>query len=172
MNGYVGRYQISNLGRIASLIDNKGNVRKCPKILKPRVSKKGYLLVCLHKMNKRQTMFLHRIVAIHFVDNSNHYSQVNHKDENKRNNIFTNLEWCTSAYNANYGTRNQRMKDKLINDPNRSIRIIQMTIDGKFLCEYQSMHDAARINNLNQGNISNCCSGRCKTYGGYKWAIK
>ena len=34
--------------------------------------------------------------------------EVNHKDENKQNPNVNNLEWCTSKYNSNYGTRKER----------------------------------------------------------------
>ena len=34
---------------------------------------------------------------------------MNHKDEDKTNNIAENLEWCDNKYNDNYGTRNKRV---------------------------------------------------------------
>jgi hypothetical protein len=52
---------------------------------------------------------LHRIVAKNFLNNINNLKQVNHKDENKLNNSVSNLEWCDNKYNANYGTRTERI---------------------------------------------------------------
>ena len=49
--------------------------------------------------NKR----IHRLVAETFIDNPMHYPEINHKDENKKNNNVMNLEWCTSSYNKRYG---------------------------------------------------------------------
>ena len=51
----------------------------------------------------------HRIVAQAFIPNPNNYPAINHKDENKTNNYVENLEWCTYKYNANHGTRIERI---------------------------------------------------------------
>lgn len=52
------------------------------------------------------------MVAQTFIPNIDNLPQINHKDENKLNNYYTNLEWCTSKYNNNYGTRNKRIAEK------------------------------------------------------------
>ena len=50
-------------------------------------------------------MYIHRLVALHYVDNPNNYEYVNHIDGNKLNNHYTNLEWCTKSYNAIHAIR-------------------------------------------------------------------
>lgn len=107
---YKGRYQISNMGRVKSLAriitDELG--RKNPiqeKILKPS-NNKGYLRVQL----EGNPHYIHRLVAEAFIPNPKNLPEVNHKDENKQNNCVDNLEWCSKEYNANYGTRVQRIK--------------------------------------------------------------
>ena len=110
IKGYEGKYQVSSYGRIKSLNYNR---TKKEKILNPCLTKKGYLIVDLYKNGRRKPCTVHKLVALHFIPNYDNLPQVNHKDENKSNNRVDNLEWCTSIYNNNYGTRNKRMSEKL-----------------------------------------------------------
>lgn len=169
---YDGRYMISNLGRVMSLMDSQEQLRKNPIILSPRTTNNGYLDVCLHKCGHKKYITIHRLVALAFVDNPHNYPQVNHKDEDKTNNVYTNLEWCTGKYNSNYGSRNKKISIKRKNHINVSIPIVQMTISGEIIAEYPSMREAARINLYEQAAIQRCCRGKKKTYKGYKWEIK
>lgn len=98
---YEGKYQVSNLGRVKSLIyKNNANNRiyKREKILKLFHDRNGYLRVDL-KMGKRKNAQVHRLVAIAFIDNTYNKPQVNHKDKNKENNKVENLEWVTNGEN-------------------------------------------------------------------------
>tara|TARA_R110002126_G_C10066139_1_gene462155 strand:- start:64 stop:408 length:345 start_codon:yes stop_codon:yes gene_type:complete len=49
-----------------------------------------------------ETIKVHKLVALHFVDGYKEGLQVNHIDEDKTNNHSSNLEWCTSQYNVEY----------------------------------------------------------------------
>lgn len=108
--GYEGKYQVSNIGRVKSLKDNHGNYRE--KILRSRADKYGYLYVSLCKGGKVKTYKVHRLVAIAFVDGYFEGAVVNHKDECKDNNAWTNLEWCSYEYNNTYNDRHKRAGDK------------------------------------------------------------
>jgi len=105
ISNYEGKYEVSNLGRVRSLSYNgTGEI----KFLKQSTNKRGYKRVGLCKNGKMKNCYVHRLVAITFIPNPNNHKEVNHKDENPANNNVNNLEWCTSEYNNNYGTRNKR----------------------------------------------------------------
>ncbi len=61
----------------------------------------GYVMINLYKNGIDTNMLAHRIVAEHFVNNDG-YPCVNHKDLNKDNNFFLNLEWVTYSENASH----------------------------------------------------------------------
>lgn len=98
INGYEGLYEVSNFGRIKSLIFHNG---KNDRILKQRINKYGYAQVGLYHNKEKQpkTFTVHRIVASNFITNPNNYNQVNHIDGNKTNNNVNNLQWCNSKIN-------------------------------------------------------------------------
>ena len=157
IEGYEGLYQISNLGRVRSL--NCRGHKGCIGILTPRLDGKGYEMVALYKEGKARNTKVHRLVAQAFIPNPNNYPQVNHKDENKTNNDVKNLEWCTNEYNHNYGTRNERVGKSL------SKKVICITTGEIF----NSMREACRKHNISSGSMTECCQGKRKTAGGYKW---
>lgn len=109
--GYEGLYQASSLGMIRSverLVPGKKGFFKLMKsvVLKQTTAGRGYASVMLSKNGVTKRWNVHRLIALTFIPNPNNLPEVNHKDENKTNNIWANLEWCDSKYNANYGHRN------------------------------------------------------------------
>lgn len=66
----------------------------------------GYIQYTLSIEGKTQRYKAHRLVAMLFLDLPDNYKElvVNHKDGNKSNNHYSNLEWCTYDYN-NYHAR-------------------------------------------------------------------
>lgn len=149
-------YQVSNLGNVKSLGNNKN---KKEKILKPSKNIAGYLQVWLRKDGKTYAKTIHRLVAEAFIPNPDNLPCVNHKDENKTNNKEVNLEFCTYEYNTNYGTSNERRSKKLA----KPVICIETGIF------FSSAMDAERKTGIPNGNISNCCLGRQKHAGGYSW---
>lgn len=98
IKGYEGLYEISNLGKVKSLIYHNGTKSR---ILKPRKNKGGYLQVGLYHHNQHQPTFytVHRLVGLNFIDNPNNFTQINHIDGDKTNNQVDNLQWCNSLLN-------------------------------------------------------------------------
>lgn len=169
IDGYEGIYQVSNLGRVRSLnryIDNRGTQQLIKgKIYIGNNNGNGYLYINLCKSGKITRKATHRLVAEAFIDNPNNLPQVNHKDENKQNNCVDNLEWCDAKFNANYGTRNKRMKNNIIKKYSK--KVIQYDLDGNFIREFNSIEDTAKHFNVTSQSINRCCKGklkRCKNY--------
>jgi hypothetical protein len=168
--GYEGLYMISNIGRIMAIsrrvrFGNKYRNTET-RILSPR--KKGkynpYLTIILYDKNhKNKTFHMHRLVALHFVDGYFDGAEVNHKDGCKQNNIYTNLEWCTRSDNIfhSYHTLGMnRMKGKAI---------LQLTMDGKPICFYQSGVEASKVTGVCKSCITDCALGKLNHAGNFKW---
>lgn len=160
-------YEVSTFGRIRSL--SKGCCHM--KILKPYLNKGGYFEISLYgdKEKKRKVYRIHRIVAETFIENTNNYQFVNHKDENKTNNRVDNLEWCTHQYNDSYGTRGERISKKLKNHSGMSKKVEQLTMDGKHVEFYPSVGEASRQTGFNRSHIANCCRGILKHHKYFVW---
>jgi hypothetical protein len=93
IKGYEGLYGITELGEIISL------KRGVP--LKAGMNKRvEYQQVSLWKNNKGKTLYVHRLVAEHFIQNPDNKPEVNHIDGDRQNNKVENLEWVTSSENS------------------------------------------------------------------------
>lgn len=63
-------------------------------------------------------------------------------------------------------------KNKIIGVKSRNKVVVQYDLDGNFIKEYFSISEAARQNKIFKQSISECCSGKLKTSGGFKWKYK
>lgn len=157
IDGYIGLYQVSNLGNVKSL--NFGRTKK-EKLLSIGKTGKGYCAVSLCKNGNQKTALVHRLVANAFIPNPQNLPQINHKNEIKSDNSADNLEWCDCKYNNNYGERNKKA-GKNIGKP---VVCIETNI------KYQSADAAHRENpNICSASIRRCCKGKRKTAGRYHW---
>jgi len=111
VEGFEGVYQVSNHGKVRSLPrvvtqKNRGggfHAQKKPgKIVKGALNSKGYLRVSLGG----KAVFVHRLVATHFVPNPLDKEQVNHEDGDKLNNRADNLNWKTNQENRDHAVSN------------------------------------------------------------------
>lgn len=110
-------YEVSNFGNIrrkdSETIYKDGRVAHfSSNLLKPSVSKKGYLRVYLSKNSKKYTKSVHRFVAEAFIENPLNKRTVNHIDGNKLNNNVSNLEWATNLENMQHAFRNGVFKER------------------------------------------------------------
>lgn len=179
ITGYEGIYQISNYGRVKSLdryiqYVNGNNIFTKGKILNGFTKPTGYKSVDLYYNNHRKKFHIHRLVAGAFIENPNNLPEVNHKDEDKSNNCVENLEWCTCAYNINYGTHNQKVANSNKNHPNKIKAICQFDLKGNFIKEWSSITLAAEEYKIPKTSITRCCKHKfgVKQCGGYRWEYK
>lgn len=161
IDGYDGKYQVSNLGSVRS---TRFYGHEKIRVLKPQTNSAGYLKVSLVDCSgniKQKT--IHRLVALAFIPNPDGLEMVNHKDEDKTNNIVENLEWCTRSYNQKYSLERHPERNKVFgnnfikNGENtspwtekgvahtRTEPIIQSTYDGEFICVHESASAAAKV---------------------------
>lgn len=158
INGFDGKYQISDSGQIRN---SKG------KILKGYINNKGYQMVHLRAKGIDKLVSIHTLVATHYIPNPLNLPQVNHKDEVKVNNNASNLEWCTSEYNVNYGTRNKRVSKTKTNNTYNTKQVVCIETG----IVYPSTREAERQTGIDNSQISAVCKHKknYKTAGGYHW---
>lgn len=111
IKGYEGLYKVSNHGRVRAMkktVKTNGVVRVLKeKILKFSICRLGYSKHVLYKgKGTRKEFKTHRLVAIAFIKNPKNKPCVNHKDGDKENNYFWNLEWCTRSENSIHAYEN------------------------------------------------------------------
>lgn len=172
VKGYKGYYQVSNFGNVKS-VDRliKQRCGKNNKIiefkykgrqLKPRIINSGYAAVDLCKNHKSKRCLIHRLVAEAFLTRNAIHSQINHKDENKLNNVVTNLEWCTPSYNSTYNCKNKKVAIK------NSKIIIQSSLDGEVINKYIGSNNASNATKIPARGIRKSCCNH-KPYKGFIW---
>ena len=156
-------------------IDKEGNIYSLlsKRYLKPWQDNKGYLIVELRDNDgKRKFKKVHRLVAETFIPNPNNLPEVNHKDENKQNPNVDNLEWCTSKYNSNYGTRKERLGKSIRNSCVKKRKaIVQYDLDGNIIREYDAI-ERVKDYGFHQPNVIAVLKGRRNHTGGYIFKYK
>lgn len=151
------KYEIFEDGRVWSYTSNKW--------MKPTPSRDGYLQIFLSDNDgKIKNYKVHRVVYESVTGQPiPEGMQVNHIDENKTNNHITNLNLMTCKENANWGTRNERVRRS------QSKSVEQYDKDGNLIQVWPSTNEVQRQLGFNKGNISSCCNGRCNSAYGFIW---
>lgn len=171
IEGYEGEYQVSNLGNVRSLPHyyNWRGVKKfnSGKTLRPyKTGKYPYLTVQI----RGKGYLVHRLVAEAFIKNPYDYKEINHKDENRLNNVVENLEWCTRKYNIEYSVKKVKAGVRKVH----GTPIYRADIEtGEIIKKYDFIVDVTE-DGFDPKQISAVCSGSYKgkqkgRYKGYMW---
>jgi len=158
IKGYESLYQISNYGRLKSLIKKEKII-----IIKLIHDKKNYLNYTLHKNGRTKSEKIHRLVAEAFIPNSENKPQINHINGIKTDNRVCNLEWCTNSENQIHAYKNGLEK------PRFKRKVKQYDLNGNYINSYEYILDAKKVLNIDNSSISAVCRGKRKTAGGYIW---
>ena len=169
---YEDTYKISENGEVFSkdrmCVDSLGRkrFRKGQKI-NPDIAPNGYYRVTLAKNGRKRQVYLHRLLAEHFIPNPLNLPQVNHKDGNKLNCKLENLEWVTVQENVIHAYKNGLTNHvKGVNHPNygkcgksskRAKRIIATNVITKETKIYGAMIETKEDGFL-PSEVSRCCN--------------
>lgn len=128
--------------------------------LKPRYN---YPIVCLMMGKNSKHIAVHILVGKHFLPNPENKPQINHINGNHSDYHVANLEWSTSKENNIHAA-------KFITKFARTC-VIQMTLDGSVLKEFQSVK-AASLEGFTENGIRNCAKGLTSKYKNFIWKYK
>lgn len=150
VTGYEGYYQVSSLGNVRSL-----NYHKTGRVQNLKIQycdKKRSSYVILFRDGVCAIKEINRLVYEAFIQEVDMNYDIIHIDGDYKNNILSNLK----RSNKKCGLRNQAILcfDK------KTMKIVGV---------YNSQREAARLTNVNVGNINRNLRNRTKSAGGYIW---
>jgi len=99
INGYENLYKINRKGEIYSC--------RYKKIMIPMINNSNYLFINLKKDGKRSKGFIHRLLALQYIENKDNKPEIDHIDRNKKNNDLSNLRWVTRLENCHNKTNHK-----------------------------------------------------------------
>jgi len=103
IEGFDDKYQVSNLGRVKSLIP-WSKTHTTERILR-QGNLHGYYRVELYLNKKKISYGVHRLVGQAFIPNPNNLPYINHKNGRPSENYVENLEWVTPQQNIQHAFR-------------------------------------------------------------------
>lgn len=166
--GYEGAYQVSDMGRVRSLtrqvrtVDRAGveRTRRVRGVILRPSRNRGYPFVVLCLNGESRVVYVHRVVAVAFVENPGARLEVNHVDGKHANNHVSNLEWATRA-------ENHRHAIDMLGAGKKAV--VGLKADGTII-HFDSIKAAAEHVNVSGTAIGHAVAGRRKTIAGYAWS--
>lgn len=156
---WEGKYQISNYGRFKSIGGRSKKLNPDGEITYGAKDIFGYRVATLRRPPKTRMMIrIHTLVGNAFVlkKESKLKLCINHKDGNKSNNHFENLEWITSAENIKHAVDTGLFNIKGENHPSVKLtkeKVIQMRELRKKGLTHQAIADMFGICRRQAGDV-------------------
>ena len=152
------KMKVSNYGRVKVFYKNSN------RLLHGTSKVDSYIQLNLSMKNSKSlNIQLHRLVAMHFCENSDkiNKTQVNHKDGNKQNNNCNNLEWVTQSENMKHMFSLNKYKHLIV-------KIQQLDpLTKEVINTYNSIAEAKRKTNIS--SLYHAVGKRGVKAGGYFW---
>ena len=162
---FNNNYSISNYGKVK----NNSNM-----ILKPNLDNRGYLKVTIKVKNKRKDIFIHKLVAEHFIGINNNELVVDHIDGNQFNNYYKNLRYCTIEENTNNINTKNRIREGILNSEyGHKRKVLLLGENNNIVREYRSASQAAKNFGVSRTYMCQYLNHKVLTNGkGIKYTIK
>lgn len=178
--GFEGKYQIdisTPEGKCRSLDYRRtGNIKEmCNKPDKTH----GRIFWTLSLNGKKVSYQAARWIALTFPELvQNEWfegAEIDHVDTNRLNNHPSNLKWVSQKENRNNPLtvihNSEAQKGNNLNRKDESKPVVQFTKNGEYVNEYPSLAQAERETGASYTHIADCCTGKRKSCGGYKWSF-
>lgn len=136
-------YEISDYGRVRNI--------KTDRILKTSINDKGYEVVCLSRSGRQFIKKIHIMVAEAFVEKYYDDTYSTHRDYNRLNNYYDNLEWRRlDDIQQKSQRRYKRVRTKRRYDIMKPLRVVET---GEV---FDSISDASEALGMSASSISKC----------------
>lgn len=179
--GYEDKYSISNLWRVTShnYLNKKEN-----KILSLNIDKFWRSSIKFSVLWKRKTFYIHRLVAIHFIENPDDLPCVLHRKETLDEN-WALYNWENNLW---WGTHTDNMRDmftkwrdnNVLKNKTWSIlwvwfnkrKVNQYTKEWVFIKTFDTILNASKELKLHSSNITSVCKWKYKQTGWFIFKYK
>lgn len=169
--GYEGRLQVTKCGKVRSVdryVDNYPSGKRLikGKELKGSVSKSGYIVIAMTSKAKSGTTgkneYLHRLIAMTFIDNPECLGTVNHINGDKLDNSVDNLEWMAPVDNVKHA-----VSIGLCDHLKKPVT----ATDGVNVWEFESIQ-STKHHGFNPSLVHAAINGRQKTHKKLRWEYR